>query len=83
MNKLKGGTLSFDGSGDVLGFKNKMQLLITTKGLTNDDDKLREWLGHLTGQALSWAAPYFADLFNAMPNYQRLYNLAHFLAAFD
>lgn len=83
MNKLKGGTLSFNGSGDALGFKNKMQLLITTKGLTNDNDKLREWLGHLTSQALSWATLYFADLFNTMPNYQWLYNLAHFMATFD
>ena len=60
-----------------------MQLLIATRGLAKDDDKLREWLGCLTGQALSWAAPYFAGLFNTTASYVRLYNLAHFLVAFN
>ena len=83
MNKLKGGALSFNGSGDALGFKNRMNLLITTKRITDDDEKLQEWLGHLSGQALSWAAPFFEDLFNTTQGYVRLYNLGHFLAAFD
>ena len=83
MNKLKGGALSFNGSGDALGFKNRMNLLITTKGITDDDEKLREWLGHLSGQALSWAAPFFEDLFNTTQGYVRVYNLGQFLAAFD
>jgi len=83
MNKLKGGTLTFTGTGDALGFKNRMNLLIATKNLTDDDDKLREWLGHLSGQALTWAAPYFDDIFNTTANYQRKYDLAQFLTAFD
>jgi len=83
MNKLKGGTLMFMGTGDALGFKNRMNLLIATKNLTDNDNKLHEWLGHLSGQALTWAAPYFDDIFNTTANYQRKYNYGQFLMAFN
>jgi len=82
INKLKGGSLNFSGSGDPVGFTNWMNLLIRTKNIMDNDDKLREWLGHLSGQALTWSAPYFDDIFNTTANYVRKYTLQDFLDAF-
>ena len=83
INKLKGTALNFSGTGEPIGFKNRMKLLIRTKNLTDADDQLCEWLSHLSGQALTWAAPYFDDLFDATPNYVRKHTLQDFLDAFD
>ena len=69
LNKLKGNTLIFNGQPgeDPLSFKNRMGMLIHTKGLTDDDDKLQEWLNHLGGRAAMWANAFYDDLLNPPP----------------
>jgi len=74
----------FLGMGDPLGFRNKMQLLMRTKGITGNDKQLQEWLSHLSGNALTWATPYFDDLFTVGTlNYVRKYMLQNFLDTFN
>ena len=66
LNKLKGNSLVFYGKPgeDPLAFKNQIGMLIRTKGLTDDDDKLQEWLNHLGGRAATWANAFYEDLLN-------------------
>ncbi len=82
--KSKTSTLRFGGTKgeDPNVFMNKMTLLILDKGLTTNDDKLKEYLKHLIGPALTWASIYFDDLFDATAGYQRKYQLADFLQSF-
>ena len=69
LNKLKGNALIFNGrpNEDPLSFKNRMGMLICTKGLTDDNDKLQEWLNHLGGRAATWANAFYEDLLNPPP----------------
>jgi len=60
-----------------------MRLLINTKELTDADDILKEWLGHLMGSALAWATPFLDDVLDVTPAYVRRFGLADFLTAFD
>ena len=87
LNKLKGNSLIFYGrpGEDPLAFKNRIGMLIRTKGLTDDDDKLQEWLNHLGGRAATWANAFYDDLLNPRPVAQggRRYTFANFLDKFN
>jgi len=53
------------------------------KELTDADDILKEWLGHLSGTALAWATPYLNDVLDTTPNQARTFTLQNFLDAFN
>ena len=90
LNKLKGNSLIFYGrpGEHPLAFKNRIGMLIHTKGLTDDDDKLQEWLNHLGRRAATWANAFYDDLLNppAGPGGQgvaRRYTYQNFLDEFN
>lgn len=84
INRLKGNALVFKGreGEDPAAFKNKMLLLFREKNITDDDKKLQEWLKHLGGRAVTWAAPFFDDLLNP-PATGRILTLADFQNRFN
>jgi len=83
MNKLQGNRITFSGKENSNDFKNRMRLLINTKELTDADDILKEWLGHLMGSALAWATPFLDDVLDVTPAYVRRFRFADFLMAFN
>ena len=83
MNKLQGNRITFSGKENSNEFKNRMRLLINTKELTDADDILKEWLGHLTGLALAWATPFLDGVLETAPAYVQRFTLANFLTAFN
>ena len=80
--KVQDSKILFSGKEDPRAFENRMNLQIRKKGLTADNDKLLEWLNNLSGAALSWAAPFFDNLFDATPNYQRKFSFNDFITKF-
>jgi hypothetical protein len=84
INQLKDhNTDTFSGKEDPNAFKNKMQLKIRDKGLTDETEILTEWLKNLKGSAATWVDPFYKDVNNTTPNYAQQLTLQNFIDAFN